>query len=254
LNILVVDDEPVIVLGIIKQIRSMRDVASEVVGANSACEALTVMEEFIPDLLITDVQMPFMTGLELIKQTRENGWCHNFIVLSAYEEFEYAKTALQYHVIDYLVKPVNWDILESHIREFAMQPKREKVVASAYTDYETLLPTFETEQCSPFLKKLTTFINSHYNTLEICLNSLSDFSGMSENYICNVFKKELNTTFLEYLVTMRLRQAIRLLLTQREMNVKEISLAVGYRSERQFFRQFRNHLETTPQQFREKYL
>ena len=79
------------------------------------------------------------------------------------------------------------------------------------------------------------------------------YSGLSENSICNLFKKELGITFLDYLYELRLKRAMELLLADNSPTVREIALKIGYSSERQFFRVFKNRTGYTPQQFREKH-
>ena len=129
MKILVVDDEEVIVLGIIKKLSQLSDIPTTLVGAYSGEEALQVMENFIPDLLITDISMAPMDGLELISLTRAKGLCDHYIILTAYESFAYARQALQYQVMDYLLKPIDWSVLERHVRELAMKSDQQTRIA-----------------------------------------------------------------------------------------------------------------------------
>lgn len=73
--------------------------------------ALRIIERATPDIVITDIRMPKMNGLDLIGRSRELGKKIKFIVISGYKEFEYAHRALQYGVDDYLLKPINKDEL-----------------------------------------------------------------------------------------------------------------------------------------------
>ena len=253
MNILVVDDEPMIVLGISKRIRDMKDIYTEVAGAYSGEEALVIMEDFIPNLLITDIEMPDMNGLNLIEKTIKKGYCYQFLVLTAHAVFEYAKLAIQYHVIDYMVKPVDWEILENHIRSFALKPQRDIQLESIYAEYPELTNQVSPQIQSSSMKKIVEYINAHYDN-ELNLTQLALYSGMSENYICNLFQKELNITFLNYVSVLRIKKSIKLLLTESDKTIREIAFQVGYRSERQLFRIFKTILNMTPQQFREKHL
>ena len=74
-----------------------------------------------PDIVITDIQMPVMNGLELIRMTREAEIPVSFIVLSGYQEFEYAKTAMQYGVEQYLVKPIDENELDHILQRVVAQ-------------------------------------------------------------------------------------------------------------------------------------
>ena len=119
LNLLVVDDEMVILHGIVKIIREGKTPFTRIESALDACEALSVMENFTPDLIITDIHMPEMNGLELIQEVKERGVCDRFIILTGHDEFEYARQAIRHQVIDYLLKPINKTELLDLLRNVA---------------------------------------------------------------------------------------------------------------------------------------
>lgn len=110
-SVLIVDDE----LFIRERLRTMipwQEYGLEVVGlAEDGETALQLMALKKPDIVITDVKMPDMTGLEMIGKLKERGENAHFIILSAYGEFEYARQALQLGVTDYLLKPTQPDEL-----------------------------------------------------------------------------------------------------------------------------------------------
>lgn len=105
IRLLIADDEPLVQIGI----KSMLDWASlgiEICGvASNGKDALKLIEKYSPQIVITDIKMPIMDGLELMKQCQNKyGRLPLFIVLTSYEEFHLAKEALTLHAIDYLVK------------------------------------------------------------------------------------------------------------------------------------------------------
>ncbi|MCL2059803.1 MAG: response regulator [Oscillospiraceae bacterium] len=253
MNILVVDDEPVIVKGIVKRIHNIKNFYAQATGAYSGEGALALIDEFVPDLTITDIQMPQMDGFTLISRIREKSLCKNYIILTAHEDFNYARLAVHYHALEYMVKPVDWDLLEEYIRECAAQPVKKANLDQILREFTMFGEDIPVESLSQPLRKIVSYIQSNY-TKEITLTHLSIFSGISENYICNLFKKEFNQTFLDFVCTLRLRKAIELLCGGDGKNMRVISSMLGYRSERQFYRLFKNKLGVTPQQFRETYL
>ena len=72
-------------------------------------EALELIEEYHPDLLISDIKMPFMDGLELSKIIHDNYINTKIILFSGWDDFEYARTAISYGVSQYLMKPIDYD-------------------------------------------------------------------------------------------------------------------------------------------------
>ncbi len=105
IKLLIVDDEPLVQIGI-KSMLNWADLGIEVCGtAVNGANALQMIEEYSPELVITDIRMPIMNGLELIRTCRETyGKLPLFLVLTSYEEFQLVKEALSYQVVDYLVK------------------------------------------------------------------------------------------------------------------------------------------------------
>lgn len=108
LKVIIVDDEPYIVQGL-SMIIDWNTAGYEIIGtANDGEEALELIKSMDPDLVITDIKMPIMTGLELLEKVRvEKISDANFVILSGYNDFEYAKTAIRFGSIDYLVKPID---------------------------------------------------------------------------------------------------------------------------------------------------
>ena len=105
IKLLIVDDEPLVQIGI-KSMLNWADYGIEVCGtATNGQAALSMIKDLAPELVITDIKMPIMNGLDLVKACREQfGPIPVFIVLTSYEEFQLVRTALSYQVSDYLVK------------------------------------------------------------------------------------------------------------------------------------------------------
>lgn len=85
-------------------------------SASNGLDALELVEELEPDLLMTDIRMPFISGIELARQVREIRPAINIAFLSGYDDFEYAKQAIQYNIISYMLKPLTMDGLAAELR------------------------------------------------------------------------------------------------------------------------------------------
>lgn len=254
MNILMVDMEKNYVKDNIRRIRDLQDISTNLVGAYSGEEALEVMEYFIPDLMITDVAMPSMNGLTLIDIAKSKHLCEHFIILTSCQDFDYVREAVKYQVMDYLLKPCAWPALENYIRQLALKPNQKYRMMRVMEDYEEFFSVPKQEQVSAHLQKLKRYVNRYCYKNDISLKTLADYSGLSEQSICNLFKKEMGITFLEYLSVCRMKKAAEILMKDEKTEVKEIAQLVGYSSERQFFRVFQKKLHMTPMQFRQKYL
>ena len=118
MKILIVDDEKLIAQGVAYVIKQFGAEYGAVDTAFSGSEALEKMGAARYDLTITDVSMPGLSGLDLIEEAKKRGLCGDFCVLSGYSEFEYARTALQLGVEDYLLKPVDKGKLKKMLEAF----------------------------------------------------------------------------------------------------------------------------------------
>nr|WP_294493610.1 response regulator [uncultured Anaerosporobacter sp.] len=104
-KLLIVDDEPLVQIGI-KSIINWNEFGIDICGtAENGKQAFEYIGEYMPEIVITDIRMPIMNGLELIKNCRElYGKLPLFIILTSYEDFSFIKEAIKYGIIDYLVK------------------------------------------------------------------------------------------------------------------------------------------------------
>ena len=105
-QVMIVDDEPTSVNLLKTVIEKKCDRFQVTEIAYDGTEALEKLKDIQPDILITDIQMQVMSGLELIKKIREKNPEMLCVLVSGYQEFEYAKRAIEYRVSDYILKPI----------------------------------------------------------------------------------------------------------------------------------------------------
>jgi two-component system response regulator YesN len=126
-SVMLVDDEPLIVQGM-QAIIDWDDNNMQIAGtACNGMEALAKLDGEPVDLVITDIMMPHMTGLELIREVKARNPYTKFIILSGYEEFNYVREGMALGVENYLLKPVNIDELEATIKHMQHDWEREEI-------------------------------------------------------------------------------------------------------------------------------
>ncbi|WP_078552467.1 response regulator transcription factor [Bacillus alkalicellulosilyticus] len=124
-KLLLVDDEQLIVKSLLKTI-AWEELHCTVVGtARNGKEALKKYQQFAPDIVITDIRMPVMDGIELLKNIKEINPKSKAIILSGYDEFSYARDAMKYGASDYILKPIDYDELYRSVEKISKEIKEE---------------------------------------------------------------------------------------------------------------------------------
>lgn len=148
LKVLIVDDEH-LVRNLLKKCIDWNEIGYEIVGeASNAHEALDLVDALRPDLIFTDIYMPFMDGLEFGKLVFEKYSNIKIVVLTGYEEFEYAKKSIKIGIADFLLKPINDD----EIRRVALTMK-EKIEAERNHRAEYDRMKKQLEENLPYLRE-----------------------------------------------------------------------------------------------------
>ncbi len=120
-RVMIVDDEPKLV-NLIRMLGHWDELGFEIIAtASDGQQALELILELQPDLVVSDIKMPGMDGIELIDHARKAGSNAFFILLSGYRHFEYARSAISLNVVDYLLKPISEEQLNVTLEKVSMQ-------------------------------------------------------------------------------------------------------------------------------------
>lgn len=125
-RILLVEDEIIIRDGLKYIIRKMNLDIEDIYEASNGKEAVEVCKKVLPHIIITDIKMPEMDGLEFINHVRKSRLNPKFIILSGYSEFAYAQKAISYGVVEYLLKPIKKNQLYNVLSKLILQYEKEK--------------------------------------------------------------------------------------------------------------------------------
>lgn len=125
-TVLIVDDEKMIRMGMRQAIRWQELGIGNVFTAGSGKEALEIIEREEPEIVITDISMTGMTGLDLIGQIRENYDDIRILVLTGYDRFDYARECLRMQVQDFLLKPIDEELLSESVKKQVQELEKQK--------------------------------------------------------------------------------------------------------------------------------
>lgn len=144
-RMLIIDDEYYIRLGIVHAF-DWNSMGIEIVGeAADGEEGLQIALEKKPDLILTDICMPFLNGLELMEKLRSEGIESEIIVLSGYDDFAYAQKSIRHGVFDYLLKPIDKEQLKETVAKARMSIQKKKSLESCRQIAETEQSSIKTQ-------------------------------------------------------------------------------------------------------------
>ena len=249
LKVLVVEDEEMIRKGIVLAV-DWAALDCVVVGeASNGAQALEAVERYDPSLIITDLKMPVLDGLEMLRQLRERGNNAFVIILTAYDSFSYAQTALRLGAVDFLLKPFHDGELEQAVTRLKQRMDRagqggEKGPAPLP------LPELKKGDKSKYVLEAMAYIGEHYHEPNIGVAAIAQHLGISEGHLSHTFKKETDYTLLNYLTRYRIHRAMELLRDCR-LKVYEVAEQVGYRDIAYFSATFKKLVGMSPSEYQD---
>ena len=200
LKIFLAEDE-VVVRETIKRMIPWEELGFELVGEAADGEmALPLLIRQQPDLLITDIKMPFMDGLTLAKLAKKEIPGLKVVILSGYDDFNYAKQAISIGVEDYLLKPITKNALIERLSEIRSRYEHEKTQKEYYEKFQREMQAYEKNSSRDFFEALVggsmdmvevykraeklglDIVAEAYNVLIFTMNCDEDFSGQRDEY------------------------------------------------------------------------
>lgn len=256
LKILIAEDEDIIRKGLVFTIDWLSMDCVVVAEAADGEDGLQKIIEYRPDVVITDIKMPKMNGIEMVEQGLEHVKFKS-IILTSYTEFEYAKKAIELKAFDYLVKPIDEnkiiEVIQSLHDQMDMNREAEFVLEnlknpSAKRDLNYYMELDNSE--SGYVAKTIEKIKEKYAD-KIGIESISEELGVSASYLSRKFKEVTDHSFLDLLNAYRVQQAIKLLNTGR-YRVYEISDLTGFSDYKHFCTVFKRYTSMSPTGFVKK--
>lgn len=248
IHILIADDEPRTREGIKRVLEGWLTDSYQISVADNGVMALELLQQQPVDVLISDIRMPGLTGLELVEQLTALNNKPHCIFISGYSEFSYAQKAIQFEAVDYLLKPLEKKEIIAAV-EKALQRRADKLAQEQLkkvTDVQ--LAELKQETSHAEINKALQYVRANISE-PISAKQLAEMLHMNANYFSQLFKEQMGISFSDFLTRQRLQLAKRLLLTT-SMSVQEIAEQAGYQTDRYFIRVFRAHEQLSPAQFR----
>lgn len=250
MRLLLVDDEPIAIAGIRHGVDLRKLGFREVFTAGSYTEAVEILSEEQIDLAVCDIEMPDQSGIELMGWMAENSPDTETIVLSCHDEFSYAQQAIRLHCLEYVLKPVRYEIL-AEVLESAVKTIEEKRQKSLMTEYGQRyidrLGKTGTESTGNAVEKVAHYIDTHLEE-DLSVKALAGMVFLSADHLTRSFKKQYGKTVSDYILAKRMELA-RELLRSSELTITMVAGKIGFSSYSHFTEQFKKIYGITPRKF-----
>lgn len=248
-KILIADDEKIERIALSQILRRQFGEFCTVYQAKNGKEALEIFEREEIAIVILDISMPLMNGLEAARKIRQKNEYCVIIFLSAFDEFSFARGALSVQALDYLLKPYEEKELIYTVEEAIRMVKKNKKVELLIDSLDTEVVEEPSDVRLSFLRKsVEEYIRAHY-THDISVHDLAMEMNYSETYFCKLFKQCFKINFTAYLAEYRMNEAKKMLANPR-INIKDVGRSCGYTDSNYFTRVFKRTTGYTPTEYR----
>lgn len=219
-KVMIIDDEKSL-RNLLKLTVNWNQLGLEVCGeASSGIEAINIIDELRPDIVFVDIKMPFMDGIEFSRIAIKQYPRLKIVVLTAMNEFEYARQCVGIGVKEYLTKP----IVRSEVNETLQRLVRELDESAASESQREVNERSSVSYGG--MNNICTFIKENYKNSEINLTYVANKFGFNPSYLSRKFKEETGMSFIDYVTRCRMEKALELLRMKMAMYItaKEVGI------------------------------
>ncbi len=191
------------------------------------------------DIVLTDIRMPVMSGIEMARKIRAQNQNVQIIFLTSYDEFEYAKSAITINACGYVVKPLDENDLDQALRAAVNRLNMAQPQPQSEEESEGTL----------LIESINAYVKDNIRK-KITLKEISEYLGYSPNYIGQLYKKTTGVYLTDYIIQVKMEYAKKLLRISQNQ-VGTVATMLGYADQAYFIRQFKESYGVTPKTFRD---
>jgi Response regulator containing CheY-like receiver domain and AraC-type DNA-binding domain len=239
-KLLICDDEALERIVLRKMIEKRYADITILDDAKNGDEAVQSVQRYLPDILLIDIKMPELNGIDAQKQIVAFHPAIKTVIITAYSDFSYAHAAIKHNIVDFLLKPVPPAELYTCLDTIRDQLHAETSRAEKQEQAELTA-----------VQQATAYIDAHYME-GLRISDVAERVNLSEKYFSRYFKQQTGMTFTDYL-NLRLIKKAKGLLLHTTTPVYKIAMDLSFSDSAYFTKVFRKYEKTTPLKFRQKY-
>lgn len=247
-KLIIVDDESKIRNGLCNYF-PWHEIGFEVIyDAKNGRDALNYIQNHHVDVILSDIKMPEMSGIELIEQLYLKKSKIKVVFLTGFREFEFAQKALIFGAVNFIVKPTKYHELVNIFSRIKENLDGYKPEGDSFTNSDSHTSTDQSYH-SKIISMIKAHIEEHYD--QVTLDDVAELVHMSPTYISKYFKQKTGQKFSDYVISVRMKKAADLL-SDIKYRIYDVSNMVGYDNAKNFSTTFKKYYGQNPKKFREK--
>lgn len=253
MKILLVDDENVAVNALKKRVAWGKYGFDEIFTALNTKQARRILSEHQIDLMLCDIEMPGENGLDFLEQIHDQYPNLTCIMVTFHADFNYLKRAMKYGIMDYILKPVDYEELEGLLEKYCKskgvwydQNELEKIIDKAGGPVPA-----NTSSNEGRIQKVKDYISEHLQE-KIHIEDLANLVYLDEQYLMKLFKKSTGKTLIEYITEQKMIMAGNLL-RETDYSINFISDCIGCENYSYFSKIFKKYYGLSPREYRSRF-
>ncbi len=221
--------------------------------ADSGEEMLEAIKANTPDVIFTDICMPFMNGLQMAKKIRELYADMEIVIITGHRDFSFAKDAIKIGVAEYLLKPIDKQELLNVSLRIKSRIEKKRALNREYQSIQSGLihsPGLpKDEKYSDLVMKTIKVINDSLSDSELSLKNIAEQVYVNPSYLCRVFKKETNKNVTDYITGLRIGKSLDYL-NNTNLKAYEIAEKIGINDSHYFSICFKKYIGKSIQEYK----
>jgi YesN/AraC family two-component response regulator len=239
MKVLIIEDEKIARKSLAKMLEKLG--FYDVLETEGGLEALTIIQKKRPQIILSDIEMPNLDGIALLERIRHLNINCRVILISGHDLFQYAKKAIQYGVVDYILKPVDLDELHSALLKALSGLQDCGEIDEALYD--------KVSNTKRIIDIARSHIIENLSSPDLDLHSVAEIVHLSPNYLSRLFKNTTGELFSDFVTRQRIEIAMGAL-QKTNRKISQISMESGFSDTKYFFKVFKKYTGLTPNEYR----
>lgn len=250
-KVLIAEDEAIIRKGLIMTVDWEGKGCDSPLEAGDGQQAMEQIKAHTPDIVLMDINLPIMNGLDVLEQSME-AYGYSAIIITGFSDFDYARRAIRYGVTDFLLKPLDVDELYEALENAKLERRRRQTFDAYQGAKQDMLGTdlmvgIEPEEPDEAVQHMIELLHQNLSD-KITLRDIAEKLNYSETHLIRKFKAATGTNYSDYLNRIRIQKSLSMI-RQGDTDLQAVADACGFSEYKYFSLVFRKYMGCSPREY-----